>query len=58
MMFIEYYPETVYGQHREHVIAEKYDIVEFTWYEGKAIEPKWRTLKPPLLDAIKKVVES
>jgi hypothetical protein len=58
MMFIEYYPETVYGQKGEHVIAEKYDVVEFTWHEEKAIEPKWRTLKPPLLDAIKKIVES
>ena len=58
MMFIEYYPETVYGQQGENVIAEKYDVVEFTWHEEKAIEPKWRTLKPPLLDAIKKIVES
>ena len=58
MMFIEYYPETVYGQQEEHVIAEKYDVVEFTWHEEKAIEPKWRTLKPPLLDAIKQIVES
>ena len=58
MMFIEYYPATAYGQQREHVIAEKYDIVEFNWHQEKAIEPKWRTLKPPLLDAIKKIVES
>jgi hypothetical protein len=31
--------------------------VEFTWHEGRAIEPKWRTLKPPLLDVIKDMVE-
>ena len=52
MLFIEYYPQTIYGQHREHAIAEKYDLVEFNWQRDKAIEPKWRTLKPPLLDMI------
>lgn len=56
MLFIEYYPETAYGQRNEHVIPEKYDVVEFTWHEGRAIEPKWRTLKPPLLDVIKEIV--
>lgn len=58
MLFIEYYPETVYGEHKEHVIPEKYDVVDFNWHEDKAIEPKWRTIKPPLLDVIKALVES
>jgi len=58
MLYIEYYPETSYGEHNEHIIAEKYDIVDFTWREGRAIEPKWRTLKPPLLDVIKEIVEA
>ena len=58
MMFIEYYPQTVYGEHQDHVIPEKYDLVDFNWHLDKAIEPKWRTLKPPLLDIIKAVVES
>ena len=57
MLFIEYYPETTYGERNEHIISEKYDVVEFTWHEGRAIEPKWRTLKPPLLDMIKDIVE-
>lgn len=57
MLFIEYYPETAYGERNEHTISEKYDVVDFTWHEGRAIEPKWRTLKPPLLDEIKKIVE-
>ncbi len=56
MLFIEYYPQTEYGQHQQHKIAEKYDLVEFKWYQDKAIEPKWRTLKPPLLDMIKEMV--
>jgi hypothetical protein len=55
MLFIEYYPQTLYGQHRQHVIPEKYDAVDFSWLDGRAIEPRWRTLKPPLLDVIKEM---
>jgi len=57
MMFIEYYPQTVYGEQQDHVIAEKYDVVDFNWHEDKAIQPKWRTLKPPMLDVVKELVE-
>ena len=56
MMFIEYYPQTEYGAKREHIIEEKYDVVEFNWLDEGAIEPKWRTLKPPLRDVIKEMV--
>jgi hypothetical protein len=58
MLYIEYYPESVYGEHRERRIPEKYDAVDFSWGEGGAIRPRWRTLQPPLLDAIRKLVES
>ena len=58
MLFIEYYPQTVYGQQREHTISEKYDLVEFNWHQDKAIEPKWRTLEPPLLDMILELVKA
>jgi hypothetical protein len=58
MLYIEYYPETAYGEHDEHIIPEKYDVVDFNWHEGRAIEPKWRALKPPMLDMIKKIVEA
>jgi hypothetical protein len=58
MLFIEYYPETVYGERGEHVISEKYDAVDFNWHEEKALDPKWRTLKPPLLGLIKGLMES
>ena len=58
MMFIEYYPKTVYGEGQDRVIAEKYDAVDFNWHQDKAIEPKWRTLKPPLLDVVKEFVEN
>jgi hypothetical protein len=57
MMFIEYYPQTVYGEHRDRVIPEKYDAVDFNWHFDKAIEPKWRTLQPPLLDVVRALVE-
>ena len=52
MLFIEYYPQTEYGQYQQHQIAERYDLVEFNWHQDKAIDPKWRTLKPPMLDMI------
>ena len=56
MLFIEYYPETTYGDRRQHIIPEKYDVVDFSWIDGRAIEPKWRTLKPPMLDMIKEII--
>jgi hypothetical protein len=52
MMFIEHYPEVVYGEKQEHLIPEKYEVVEFNWTHGGAIQPRWRVLKPPLLDMI------
>ena len=58
MLWIEYYPENKYGVDGKYVISEKFDAVEFTWHDGMAIQPKWRTLKPPLLDEIKKLVNS
>ena len=57
MMFIEYYPQSEYGENREHIIEEKYDLVEFTWLDEGAIEPRWRTLKSPMLDVIKDLVK-
>ena len=56
MLWIEYYPETRYGVDDRQVIPERFDSVEFTWHEGKAVDPKWRELKPPLLDEVKKLI--
>ena len=58
MLYIEYYPETTYGEQDEHTIPEKYDVVDFTWHEGRAIEPRWRALKAPLLEMVKEMVEA
>jgi hypothetical protein len=56
MVYIEYYPRTVYGDQGQHLIAEKYEVVDFTWTEGGAIQPRWRSLKSPLLDTIRNMV--
>ena len=58
MLYVEHYPEVIYGEKDEKLIPERYDAIEFTWHEDKAIKPKWRTLKPPLVDLIKKLMES
>jgi hypothetical protein len=56
MLYIEYYPESVYGEHGERAIPEKYEAVDFNWTKGGAIQPRWRTLQPPLLDAIRRMI--
>ena len=56
MLWVEYYPESKYGVEGEHTIPEKLEAVEFTWFDGKAIKPKWRELEPPLREEIKKLV--
>jgi len=57
MLFVEYYPESTYGGKNEYVISERYDAVEFTWHEDKAIKPRWRAIKPPVKDLIMKLVK-
>ncbi len=57
MLWIEYYPRVTYGKNKEHVIPERYEIVEFNWRDGKALKPKWKTLQPPMLDIILDVIE-
>jgi hypothetical protein len=56
MMYIEYYPASIYGEQQERIIPEKYEAVDFTWTEAGAIQPKWRTLQPPLAGVIRQVV--
>jgi hypothetical protein len=57
MLWVEYYPSVTYGTEPIRTVPEKYESVEFKWSEGKAIDPKWRPLKPPLLDAVKQLME-
>jgi len=56
MLYIEYCPESIYGPQRERKIGEKYEVVDFNWTAGGAIQPRWRTLQAPLLDAIRRIV--
>ena len=56
MLFVEYYPATTYGEKRDHVIPERFDAVDLEWHGDKALNPKWRALKPPLLDIVRQFV--
>jgi len=56
MMFIEHYPERIYGEKNDRVIPEKFDMVEFEWHSGKAIEPVWRSIKEPMLENLKDLI--
>ena len=57
MIFVEYYPRQQYGLQNENVIPERFEAVDFEWHERKALYPRWRPLKPPLLDVVKQVLQ-
>ncbi|MDA8138348.1 MAG: hypothetical protein M0036_06785 [Desulfobacteraceae bacterium] len=52
MTYVEYYPASVYGDHNQHEIPAKYDAVEFSWFDDKALHPKWHPLASPLLETV------
>jgi hypothetical protein len=56
MSYVEYYPATAYGDKNQHEIPAKFDAVDFSWYEDKALHPKWRPLTPPLLETVMALV--
>jgi hypothetical protein len=58
MLFLEYYPQATYGRKNEKHIPERYDAVDFQWHEDKALHPKWRTVKPPLLDILRMLMRT
>jgi hypothetical protein len=53
MLWLEYYPESIYGIHQEKHIPEQYDVVSFTWENNKAFHPQFRVLNPPVLNQVK-----
>ena len=55
MTYIEYYPAATYGEKNQHKIAERYEILEFVWCDGKALHPKWRHLPETMLGQIKQL---
>lgn len=56
MLWLEYYPENRYGVHGERLIPEHFEAVEFDWHLNKAIKPKWRDVKSPILDEIRSLL--
>jgi|GEM_PF-1007611 hypothetical protein len=58
MLFVEHYPETTYGDQNQYTIAERYDMVEFTWMEDKAIKPRWHRLTPALWDTVSELMRT
>lgn len=52
MVYVEYYPQSVYGDKNQYTIAAKFDAVDFTWHDGKALHPKWRCLEQPLQETL------
>ena len=57
MIFVEYYPQQRYGIQDQNIIPERFEAVDFEWHEGKALCPRWRALKPPLLDVVKEALQ-
>lgn len=57
MTYVEYYPASVYGDQNQHEIPARYDAVDFTWFDDKALHPKWHQLSPPLLDTVAALIE-
>lgn len=55
MLYVEHYPPVVYGGDKHLKIPERYDAVEFTWRDEKAIQPRWRPLPPPLVAMLEKM---
>jgi hypothetical protein len=58
MLYVEFYAAIHYGGKQEHEIPEHYDAVEFTWHEDRAIQPRWRPLPPPLVEMIRKMINT
>jgi hypothetical protein len=56
MLWVEYYPAVEYGKRTIKYIQEKFEAVDFTWEAGRAVRPRWRDLKPPLLDTVRQLV--
>lgn len=58
MLFVEHYPETSYGDLSQYTIPKRYDMVDFTWMEDKAIKPRWHRLRPPMWDTVNELMRT
>ena len=52
MTYVEFYPASKYGTDNQHLIPAKIDLVEFSWFDDRAMHPKWRPLASPLLETV------
>lgn len=52
MIFVEYYPESTYGDRKQFHIPAKFFAVDFIWHGNKALHPKWRPLESNVVDLI------
>jgi hypothetical protein len=57
MLFVEYFEEVLFGRENERRIPERFEAVDFTWHEGMAIKPKYRSLRPPLRLLLEQLVD-
>jgi len=55
-LFVQYRPATTYGEKGEHVIAERYEVIEFTWHADKAIKPTWKPLDPHVQETVQQLL--
>jgi len=58
IFYVEHYPAIEYGEINTKKIPERYEAVNFTWYDDKALNAKWSILRPPMLDSIKTLLSS
>jgi hypothetical protein len=56
MQFVEHSPQQTYGVNNQHVIAERFDAVDFTWQQGNAMKPVYRSVAQPLLDLVRELL--
>lgn len=57
MVYVEYYPPSVYGDQNQFQIPAKYEAVDFVWHDGKALHPKWRPLEAHLKTMLMEVID-
>jgi len=56
MTYVEYYPSSTYGSQNQHSIPARLDVVEFSWFNEKALHPKWQPLGSPLDEAVTSLI--
>ena len=53
-LWIQHFPACTYGKDNLQTIPEKYELIEFTWYAAKALQPRGRPLGPDLSETVNK----